>query len=141
MAHVSVDELMETILRLSDLLAKESDMLDSMKLKDLHTLQDEKQRLTKTLETYQQVMATRPEFLRGTDADTRKELLLRTDDLAITVEENFHRTAVARAVNQRIMQAITDVLSEQHSPGTYGPQGFATVPSDIALSINLNQKA
>jgi len=32
-------------------------------------------------------------------------------------------------------------MSEQHRPGTYGPKGIAAQSSDLALSVNLNQRA
>jgi acyl-CoA synthetase (AMP-forming)/AMP-acid ligase II len=72
---------------------------------------------------------------------TREELLLRTDDLAFNVEDNFRKVSVARAVNQRVMQAIADVVNEQHRPGTYGRNGQTTSTQDLALSVNLNQRA
>jgi hypothetical protein len=68
-------------------------------------------------------------------------LLLRADDLAFNVEENFRKISVVRAVNGRVMQAIMDVMGEQHRPGTYGPKGVANQMGDLALSMNLNQRA
>ena len=138
---MSVDELMETTLRLSDILARESEMITKMQYKDLAPLNDEKLKLTAVLEIYQQVMASDPTFVKKADAKTREQLILLTDDLAINVEENFRKVSVARAVNTRVMQAITDVMSEQHRPSTYGRNGLASQKHDLALSVNLNQQA
>jgi flagellar biosynthesis/type III secretory pathway chaperone len=138
---MSVDELMDTTLRLSDILAKESEMISNMQFKELPRLNDEKLKLTAVLEIYQQVIANDPSFVKKADDKKREQLVLLTDDLAVNVEENFRKVSVARAVNSRVMQAIMDVMSEQHRPGTYGRKGQATQNQDFTLSMNLNQKA
>jgi len=140
-ATMSVNELMHTTLRLSDILAEEGLMIEERRYKELPRLHEEKLKLTALLEKYQQVLASDPQFIRTADARTREELLLRTDDLAFNVEDNFRKVSVVRAVNGRVMQAIMDVMGEQHRPGTYGPKGVASQMGDLAMSINLNQQA
>ncbi len=140
-ASMSVNDLMHATLRLSDLLAEESEHIAALRYNELPRLHDEKLKLTSLLESYQRVLATDPDFIRQADARTREELLLRTDDLAFNVEDNFRKVSVVRAVNGRVMQAIMDVMGEQHRPGTYGPKGQATPMHDLALSMNLNQRA
>jgi len=97
--------------------------------------------LTKLIEQYQSRIATDPSFLANVDIKKREELLLMTDDLAFAVEENYRHTAVARSVNQRVMHAIRDALTESQSIGTYDRQGQAGGGSNLTLSMNLNQKA
>lgn len=138
---LQVDELMDATLRLSDLLAEESTLIDALKFGEIARMQEEKSRLTKLLETYQAMMAADKGFLQGLPPKTREELLLRTDDLAVSVEENFRKLSVARAVNSRVMQAIMDVMGEAQRPGTYGRNGMATQNHDLTLSMNLNQQA
>lgn len=138
---MNINELMHATLRLSDLMAEEATMLDARRYGDIARLQEEKLRLTGLLESYQHAMATDPDFLKSIDGETREELLLRTDDLACNVEDTFRKVSVARAVNQRILQAIRDVMSEQHSPGVYGRNGAAALSGEVALSMNLNQQA
>jgi len=138
---LSIDELMQATLRLSDLLQEESQLIQEMRFKDLPKLQEEKIKLTALLEMYQQRLATDASFVRSADEKVREELLLLTDDLAYTVEENFRQVSTARAVNSRIMQAMMDVMNDQHRTGTYGRTGAATGTGDMALSMNLNQKA
>jgi flagellar biosynthesis/type III secretory pathway chaperone len=140
-AAMSVNDLMHTTLRLSDLLAEESELIEAMRYKDLARLHEEKLKLTSALENYQRLLASDPDFIRDADPRTREELLLRADDLAFNVEENFRKISVVRAVNGRVMQAIMDVMGEQHRPGTYGPKGVANQMGDLALSMNLNQRA
>ncbi|MFZ4541708.1 MAG: hypothetical protein ACOYNL_07860 [Rickettsiales bacterium] len=138
---MSVHDLMHATLRLSDILAEESMLISELRYAELPKLHEEKVKLANLLEAYQQRLSVDPDFVRGADEKTREELLLRTDDLAFSVEENFRKLSVARAVNSRVMQAMMDVIGEQHRPGTYGPTGYAVQTNDLALSINLNQKA
>jgi flagellar biosynthesis/type III secretory pathway chaperone len=138
---MSVNELMHSTLRLSDILAEESEHIAALRYSELPRLHEEKVKLTSLLENYQRLLAADPSFIRNADEKTREELLLRTDDLAYNVEDNFRKVSVVRAVNGRVMQAFMDVIGEQHRPGTYGRKGTATPMNDLALSINLNQKA
>ncbi len=138
---MSINALMTATLRLSDLMSEEAQLLSQMRYGELARLHDEKLKLTKLLEGYQQRLASDPNFVRTADSSTREELLLLTDDLAFNVQDNFRKVSAAKAVNTRVMQAIMDVLSEQHRPGTYGRDGVAAQAADLALSVNLNQKA
>ena len=140
-ASMNVNELMDVTLRLSDILAQESEHIDARRYNELPKLHEEKTKLVSLLENYQRVLAADPGFVRAADERTREELLLRADDLAFNVEENFRKVSVTRAVNSRVMQAIMDVMTDQHRPGTYGPRGVAASTTDLALSINLNQRA
>lgn len=138
---MSIDGLMDITSRMNELIAQEAELLESYRYADIAKLHDEKLALTERLEAYQLVLATKPEFLKNADITIREELLLLTDDLAGGAHDNFKKIAAARAVNQRVMQAIRDVLTEQHSPTTYGRDGSAGQHDSLTLSMNLNQKA
>ncbi len=141
LAAMNINELIDATSRLSDILVQESDMLTNMRFKELPKLHEEKVKLSTLLETYQRVLAVDPSFVKKADPKRREELLLLTDDLAFNVEDNFKKVAVAKAVNARVMQAIMDVMSEQHRPGTYGRNGLTAQSPDLTLSINLNEQA
>lgn len=138
---MNVNELLQATVRLSDIMIEETAMLDERRYNDIAKLNDEKLKLTGLLETYQHALASNPGFLKDADPAMREELLVHTDDLAFNVEETFRKVSVARAVNQRIMQAIRDAISDQHSPGVYGRNGASATRDEVALSMNLNQKA
>lgn len=140
-ASMHIGELMDITSRMNDLIAQEAEMLETFRYADLATLQDEKLALTEKLEAYQQLLASTPDFVKQADIKIREELLVLTDDLAYNAEDNFKKIAVARAVNQRVLQAIRDVLTEQHSPTTYGRDGSTSQHDSMTLSMNLNQKA
>src|SRR5688572_23927020 len=135
---MSIHELMDATMRLSDLLVEESDHIRHRRYADVAKLHEEKVRLSGLLETYQSVMAANPNFTGDADQKTREELLLLTDDLAVSVQENFHTVAVAKAVNGRVLQAMMDVMSEQQRPNSYGASGQSLQASNMTISMNLN---
>lgn len=138
---MNISELRDITNRLNALIAQEAELLESHRYGDLAKIHEEKLVLTARLEAYQAALSTKPDFLKNADIHIREELLLLTDDLAYGVEDNFKKIAVARAVNQRVLQAIRDVLTEQHSPTTYGRDGCTGQSDSLTLSMNLNEKA
>lgn len=138
---VDVYELITVTARLKDLLVRETAHLKAMEIKEIARLQEEKQKLTKTMETYQKLIKTRPELVRALDEDSRAELSELTEEFSKAVAENMQRTAVARAVNQRVVQAIMDVVTENQHAGTYTKYGTNHAPSGMSVSFNLNERA
>lgn len=138
---IDVYELITVTARLKDLLVRETAHLKAMEIKEIGRLQEEKQKLTKTMEAYQKLIKARPELVRALDEDSRAELAELTEAFSKAVAENMQRTAVARAVNQRVVQAITDVVTENQHAGTYTKYGTNTAPSGLAVSFNLNERA
>lgn len=134
-------ELITVTARLKDVLIQETEYLKTMQVRELGKLQDEKQKLTKLLESYQQMLAARPELIQALDESSREELGELTEAFSRAVSENLQRTAVARAVNQRVVSAIMEVVTEQHHAGTYNRYGSSAAPTDMSISFNLNQKA
>lgn len=140
-SDVDVYELITVTAQLRDLLVRETEHLKNMEMKELGKLSEEKQKLTKIMESYQRLIAQRPELIRALDEDSREELAVLTDQFTRAVSENMQRLAVARAVNQRVAQAILEVVTETQHAGTYNKSGYAAIPNNLSVSFNLNQKA
>ena len=138
---VDIYELITVTARLKELLTRETEHLKRMEVKELAKLADEKQKLTRVMENYQRLIRQRPELVQALDAESREELVQLTDDFARTVSENLQRTAVARAVNMRVAQAIMEVVTENQHAGTYNKSGSSALPANLSVSFNLNQKA
>lgn len=138
---ISFRELTQAAQRLSELLMEESEHLRLMRVTELAAMQEEKLRLTRLLETAQATIAADKNFLANARPGEREELLLLADDLAYAVEENFRHASVARAVNRRVMQAITEVMSDQQRPATYDRMGLTNQSASLTLSLNLNERA
>ncbi len=138
---MNANAMLEATQRLTALMAQESELLETRRYAEIAKLQEEKERLTATLESYQHVLASNPDFLKSSDLKMRESLIITADDLSVVAQDNFRKVAVARAVNQRVLQAIRDVISEQHAPTTYTRGGVTPTPDSLTLSMNLNQKA
>lgn len=138
---VDVYELITVTARLKELLSRETEHLKRMEVKEMAKLADEKQKLTKIMESYQRLIHQRPELIQALDADSRAELSELTEDFTRVVSENLQRTAVARAVNMRVAQAIMEVVTENQHAGTYNRNGSTGLPANMSVSFNLNQKA
>lgn len=141
LTDIDVYELISVTAKLTDILERETAHLKQMEVKELAKLQDEKLKLTKILESYKTLIAKRPELIRALDPASREELADLTEEFNHALAENLRRTAVARAVNQRIVQAIMDVVTENKHAGTYNKYGSTAAPADLAVSFNLNERA
>lgn len=140
-ADMDVYELITVTAELMAVLEREIEFLKKMQINEVGKLQEEKQALTKRMEQFRAVIAARPELIRALDEASRDELAEITEAFHYVLAENLRRTAVARAVNQRVVQAITEVVTEKQHVGTYTKYGTSAAPSDLSVSFNLNQQA
>ena len=138
---VDIYELLTVTARLKELLSRETEHLKLMQVAELARLQDEKQRLVKTMEAFQRLIAARPELVRALDEDSRAELAELSYAFQRVVAENMQRVAIARAVNQRVVDAIMEVVRENQHAGTYNQRGSTAMPANLSVSFNLNQQA
>ena len=138
--RITMDDVLQATIALKQILTKETESLRLMKIKELGTLQQEKERLTKLLESYQAILRKNPKALGELSEAAREDLEIEIEEFVQVVDDNYRRVSVARAVNQRIVQAILDVMTEQQHAGTYTKRGKSAAPN-IALSFNLNHQA
>lgn len=138
---MDLDDLMDVTARLADVLEEETEYLRRMEVDALAKLHDKKTELMLVLESYQKLLKAQPDLLKQADAEKLAQFSALSEDLTAVVEENFRRTAVARAVNQRVVQTIIETVSEQNRPATYTRYGNSSLKQDLSLSFNLNHKA
>jgi hypothetical protein len=138
---VDLYELITVTARLKDLLERETEHLKKMEVKEISKFQQEKHDLTVAMEAYQALIAARPELVQMMDEASREELVEISEQFSYAVAENMRRTAAARAVNQRLVSTIMEVVTETQHAGTYNKYGSSAVPSNMTVSFNLNQKA
>lgn len=139
--EMDIDDLMDVTARLAGVLEEETTYLRSMQVDGLAKLHEKKMELTLTLEAYQKLLKAQPDLLKQADADKLAEFSKLSEELTALVEENFRRTTVARAVNQRVVQTIMEAMSETNRPGTYNRYGNSNLKQDMSISFNLNHKA
>jgi flagellar biosynthesis/type III secretory pathway chaperone len=138
---MDLDDLMDVTARLADVLEQETTYLRTMEVDALAKLHAKKTELMLMLEAYQRLLKSQPDFLKSAGAEKLAQFAELSEDLTAVVEENFRRTAVARAVNQRVVNTIIETMSEHNRPGTYNRYGNSNLKQDMSLSFNLNHKA
>lgn len=135
-----VQDIISITARLAEVLAKEADFLEDMKVGPIEGLQQEKLLLTHALDASHKHFKKHPEIL---DDANEEEL----DDLEEVIHifeaikaENHRRLTMARSVNQRVVQAITDVVNEKRSKSSYTKKGKNAQPEVGNVHVSLNEK-
>lgn len=126
--------------RLAQLLAEEADLLESMKISKITDLQNEKTMLTNALEAMKKHISKHPEIMDELSAQERDDLESVVKIFNEILEENYHRLTMARAVNQRVVQAITEVVQEATKGDVYDRTGITGKPTVDSVSVTLNEK-
>lgn len=136
---VSVPDVITLTARLAQLLAQEVDLLQAMKVSGIEPLQEEKQLIVSALQRQKIYIEQHPEALELIGAQEREELRSVVEIFDAVLAENFRRLQMARAVNQKMVEAIADAVAESQSNGVYDQKGQADVPTGEAWSIALNK--
>lgn len=137
--EVNVGNVMAMTARLAQLLAEEADLLADMKIKAVEPLQKEKVWLTRALELQLKRVEKHPDLLADItdeERDDMEQLFAVFDQIK---QENYRRLLSAKEVNQKMVEAITDVVNEQTKKGTYDDEGNPDYKKD-SLSVTLNEK-
>lgn len=138
---VDLENVLEVAERLNQLVLIECDLLNAMQVRDLHLVQAEKNALSQMLEQYQKAIAANENAVGNAAPELRDRLYNMASELATNIEENLRLTAIAQAVNRRVMQTFVEVLAEQQSVSVYNLQGGACATSDVTVSLNINERA
>ena len=137
--NFTLTDMMAVMGRLAQVLAEEVDCLDSMKIKGMEGLQEEKSRLTRTLTAMKRRLDRTPDLL-GEISDEEKAAYHQVADIFNNVmEENRQRLLVAKEVNYRMVQAICDVVEEENRRSGYSHTGGMTHRRDGTSSVSLNE--
>ncbi|MEQ1789111.1 MAG: hypothetical protein ABL857_01575 [Rickettsiales bacterium] len=125
--------------RLAQLLAEEVDLLGDMKVKKIEALQKEKVFLTNALEAQRKLIERHPYMKDTIPSRDKKDL----EDVAAVfqniLEENHRKLLLAKEINHKIVQAITDVVKETTQSRTYNGNGYTGMAAFNTLSITLNK--
>lgn len=136
--NINMENVMALVARLAQILALEVDYLSSMDIQAIDPLQKEKKWLTKAVELQLKRVQKYPHLLNNITDDERSEF---ADLVAIFNEikqENNRRLLAAKNVNERVVEAITDVVTEHNRKPNYDGSG---VPENSAnsISVTLNE--
>lgn len=139
---IQVNEMVAVTARLTELLRAESQELRAMRIRAVGEMQEEKNMLISWLEAQKKIIALTPEMKDRLSEQERAEMTRVAEDFAVAVEENYHQASIARAVNQRVVQAINDSVRSNEHVNTYNAYGATrNGPTTAGLPFNVNQKA
>lgn len=124
----SIDGLIDIASRLITLLGRETLLLRQMKIGEIAGLQDEKLSLTRAYEARMRALNEDGAELRAVDQAIRDELKATVNRFEDAANANAIAVHAAQEANQRLMQAIVDIVSERRGRTEgYAPDGTATI--------------
>jgi flagellar biosynthesis/type III secretory pathway chaperone len=138
----SLDALIDIASRLITLLGQETQLLRQMKIKEIAALQDEKLALTRAYEARTRDLNQNSGDLDAVDQAIREELRATVNRFEDAAKANAIAVHAAQEANQRLMQAIVDIVSERRGrTESYAADGTSTVKDarpreGLALSLD-----
>lgn len=139
---IQIKEIIAVTARLKQVLKQESEFLRQMQIRKAGTLQDEKNKLISWLEAQKKIIALNPQMKHGMHEDDHQAMSDLVDDFSKVVEENYHQASIAKAVNERVVQAVTDAMQARANVNIYNANGTTSRANQVqGLPFNINQKA
>jgi small-conductance mechanosensitive channel len=133
---ISVDMLKLLIARLAQLLAQEADFLDAMNIGGVAMLQAEKKALVDALEKQKKLMTRRNRLMDSITEEQREDLYELVQLFNIVLGENHKRLLVAKEINARVVEAITELANENAKQSFYTNKGHRAGDPSVSLSLN-----
>ncbi len=126
--------------RLAQLLAEEVDLLGEMKVKQIEALQKEKIFLTNALEAQRKLIDRHPYIIDTIPSRDKKDLEEVAAVFQGILDENHRKLLLAKEINHKIVQAITEVVKETTQSRTYNGSGYTGMAAAFnTMSVTLNK--
>lgn len=138
---INMQEVIGLTARLARLLAEEVDMLGAMKLNRIRDLQEEKQFLLHALETHRRTLQRHPHLSESIPSRDKKDLEAVVKVFENILQENHRRLLMAREVNHKVVEAITEAVKDTAVSRVYNGAGNAGALGSDRVCISLNQTA
>lgn len=138
--RVRIPDVITLTARLAQILAEEADLLEAMDITRVGALQKEKIMLVNALEALKKQVRKHPELMDEVSEEEREDLVQVVRVFNEILEENYRRLSRARAVNQRVVEAITQVVQDSARGDVYDRKGESGKHGSDALSVTLNEK-
>lgn len=126
--------------RLTQVLAEEVDLLEAMKVKDIEKLQEEKLFLIDALETHRKILRQRPELSETIPSQDKQDLADVVEIFEDILEQNHRKLKMAKEVNEQVVNAIREVVTEKTQNPYYSNQGIKRMAAFESSSVTLNQQ-
>ena len=137
--ELRMKDVVTLTVRLSQLLAEEVDYLDAMQVPKIEPLQQEKLFLISALDAQRKLLDKHPGLVDTIPSQDRKDLQDVVNVFEDILAENHRKLLLAKEINHKIVQAITDVVKENTLRKAYNEKGFSGAAPFETLSVTLNQ--
>lgn len=138
--QVRVEDIITLTARLAQVLAAEADFLEKMQVGKIADLQKEKIMLTNALALIKKQLPQDESFLSTLEAEQVQSLKEVITVFNVILEENYTRLNTARMVNQRVVEAVTEVVREHTQQDAYDDKGKMNSAASESMPISLNKK-
>jgi hypothetical protein len=119
----AVIDLLETTLRLIDVLEGEIEMLRGMNPEEMQALQQDKIVLAAAYESQLKRLRDHPDLAGPLSDDLRAELKEATDTFQDVLAANERALRAARTATDGVLQAVVDAANRQDPRASYSPKG------------------
>lgn len=136
---VDIQGVITLTARLAQLLAEEVDLLADMKISKIEALQQEKLFLTSALDVQRKLIDQHPYLIDTIPSQDKKDLQEVVDVFNTILEENHRKLLLAKEINHKVVQAITQVVKENTLSKAYGETGDHGAAPFETLSVTLNR--
>lgn len=137
-ANGQIGTLIDLTERLTEVMAREVEHLRAMRSSEIATLQEEKARLAAAYAGAFETVRENPAAV--TDAEPRLRGVLKeaTASLQATVEDNVRAITAAKALNERLIRALSAAVAETLMPvAAYTSTGGTAPPASAAGRVSL----
>lgn len=134
-----VQDVITLTARLAQLLAEEVDLLSEMKVSKIEALQQEKLFLINALEAQRKLIDKNPQLIESIPSQDKQDLQEVVNVFNDILEENHRKLLMAKEVNHKIVEAITQVVKESTASRSYDGKGYNGTAPFETLSVTLNK--
>lgn len=135
---LNIRDLTMLTARLAQILAEEADLLQNMKIKEIEKLQKEKVLIANALDVQKKHLERNPEVMENITDEERADLRSVVEIFQGIMSENHRRLLIAKEVNNKVVEAIAEVVSDTNTNSTYDDCGVPSLAGK-ALSVTLNE--
>lgn len=114
----SIDELIDLTERLTEVMIKETEILNGMRPSEIEQLQSEKASLTAAYSEAVGAANNSASEVASARLDLRERLARATARLQDAMADNLRAITIARAFNERLVRALGEVVTENRHPAT-----------------------
>lgn len=140
-ANSQIGTLIDLTERLTEVMAREVEHLRAMRSSEIATLQDEKARLAAAYIGAFETLRENPAAMTDAEPRLRGVLKKATAVLQATVEDNVRAITAAKALNERLIKALSAAVAETLMPvaaytSTGGTAPTASVAGPVSLAVD-----